>query len=92
MLAEGLKSGCVLPLIVRKGVIGVDSVQSFREGFSQDEFAFLEQVALQVAIAVENALEFEKATEDRVSERKRRLYLEEEVPTSSAPSSATVQL
>ena len=47
--------------------------------FVEDEFAFLEQVALQVAIAVENALDFEKATEDRVRETKQRLYLEEEV-------------
>jgi formate hydrogenlyase transcriptional activator len=36
-------------------------------------------VALQVAIAVENALDFEEATQDRASETKRRLYLEEEV-------------
>src|ERR1700691_1079112 len=80
VLAEGLKSGCVLPLSGRKGVIGVLTAFSRSErAFSQDEFAFLEQVALQVAIAVENALEFEKATEDRVSETKRRLYLEEEV-------------
>jgi formate hydrogenlyase transcriptional activator len=80
VLAEGLKSGCELPLIGRKGVIGVLAAFSRSErAFSQDEFAFLEQVALQVAIAVENALDFEKATEDRVSETKRRLYLEEEV-------------
>src|ERR1700677_199977 len=79
VLAEGLKSGCELPLIGRKGVIGVLAAFSRSErAFSQDEFAFLEQVALQVAIAVENALDFEKATEDRVSETKRRLYLEEE--------------
>jgi formate hydrogenlyase transcriptional activator len=80
VLAEGLKSGCELPLIGRKGVIGVLGAFSRSErAFSEDEFAFLEQVALQVAIAVENALDFEKATDDRVSETKRRLYLEEEV-------------
>jgi formate hydrogenlyase transcriptional activator len=80
VLAEGLKSGCELPLIGRKGIIGVLAAFSRSErAFGQDEFAFLEQVALQVAIAVENALDFEKATEDRVSETKRRLYLEEEV-------------
>ena len=80
MLAEGLKSGCELPLIGRKGVIGVLAAFSRSErAFSEDEFAFLEQVALQVAIAVENALDFEEATEDRVSETKRRVYLEEEV-------------
>jgi formate hydrogenlyase transcriptional activator len=78
--AEGLKSGCELPLIGRKGVVGVLGAFSRSErAFSEDEFAFLEQVTHQVAIAVENALEFEKATEDRVSETKRRLYLEEEI-------------
>src|SRR6202167_3907594 len=80
VLAEGLESGCVLPLSGRKGVIGVLTAFSRSEmSFSQDKFAFLEQVALQVAMVIENALEFEKATEDRVSETKRRLYLEEEV-------------
>ena len=80
VLEEGLKSGCELPLIGRKGVIGVLAAFSRSErAFSEDEFAFLKQVALQVAIAVENALDFEEATEDRARETKRRLYLEEEV-------------
>ena len=39
----------------------------------------MEQVAGQVAIAVENALEYEKATKDRDKETKQRLYLEEEI-------------
>ncbi len=80
VLAEGLKSGCELPLVGRKGVVGVLGAFSRSErAFSEDGFAFLEQVTRQVAVAVENALEFEKATEDRVSEKKRRLYLEEEI-------------
>jgi formate hydrogenlyase transcriptional activator len=78
--AEGLKSGCELPLAGRKGVIGVLGAFSRSErAFTDDEFSFLEQVARQVAIAVENALDFEKATEDRVRETKQRLYLEEEL-------------
>jgi formate hydrogenlyase transcriptional activator len=78
--AEGLKSGCELPLVGRKGVVGVLGAFSRSErAFSEDEFAFLEQVARQVAIAIENALDFEKATEDRVRETKQRLYLEEEL-------------
>ena len=36
-------------------------------------------MACQVAIAVENTLEYEKATKDRDKEAKQRLYLEEEV-------------
>jgi len=80
VVAEGLKSGCELPLVGRKGVVGVLGAFSRSErAFSEDEFAFLEQVAREVAIAVENALDFEKATEDRVSETKQRLYLEEEI-------------
>ena len=80
VMAEGLKSGCELPLVGRKGVVGVWGAFSRSErAFSEDEFAFMEQVAREVAIAVENALDFEKATEDRVSETKQRLYLEEEI-------------
>ena len=80
VLAEGLTSGCELPLTGRKGVIGVLVAFSRSErAFSEEEFVFLEQVASQVGIAVENALDFEKATEDRVGETKRRLYLEEEI-------------
>jgi formate hydrogenlyase transcriptional activator len=78
--AEGLKSGCEVPLIGRKGVIGVLGAFSRSErAFTEDEFAFLEQVAGQVAIAVENALDFERANEDRATEKKQRLYLEEEI-------------
>jgi formate hydrogenlyase transcriptional activator len=77
---EGLKSGCELPLVGRNGVVGVLGAFSRRErAFSEEEFAFLEQVACGVAIAVENALDFEKAREDRVRETKQRLYLEEEI-------------
>ena len=36
-------------------------------------------MASQVAIAVENALEYEKRTKDRDKETKQRLYLEEEI-------------
>lgn len=78
--AEGLKSGCELPLIGRKGVLGVLGAFSRSErAFSEEEFSFLDQVAGEVAIAVENALDFEKATEDKVREKKQRLYLEEEI-------------
>jgi formate hydrogenlyase transcriptional activator len=77
--AEGLNSGCELPLIGRKGVVGVLGAFSRSErAFSEDEFGFLDQVAREVAIAVENALDFEKVTKDRVIERTQRIYLEQE--------------
>jgi formate hydrogenlyase transcriptional activator len=78
--AEGIKSGCELPLVGRKGNIGILGAFSRTEkAFSEDEFSFLEQVARQVAIAVENALDFEKATEDMVRETEQRIYFEEEI-------------
>jgi formate hydrogenlyase transcriptional activator len=77
---EGLVSGCSLPLLGRSGVIGVlTALNRSERTFDQDESAFLEQVARQVAIAVENALDYEKAIRDRDKETKQRLYLEEEI-------------
>jgi formate hydrogenlyase transcriptional activator len=79
-MAEGLQSGCELPLIGRTGVVGVLSALSRSErAFSKDDFAFLEQVARQVAIAVENALDYERATDEKNRETERRLYVEEEI-------------
>jgi PAS domain S-box-containing protein len=78
--AEGLISGCDLPLIGRSGVVGVlAALKRSERAFSKDDVAFLEQVARQVAIAVENALDYEKAIKDKDKETKQRLYLEEEI-------------
>jgi formate hydrogenlyase transcriptional activator len=80
VLAEGLKSGCDLPLIGRSGVVGVLAAFSRSEGaFAKDDVAFLEQVSGQVAIAVENALDYERAIKDRDKETRQRRYFEEEI-------------
>jgi formate hydrogenlyase transcriptional activator len=80
MVDEGLKSGCDLPLIGRNGTVGVlAALKRSERAFEQEDVGFLEQVARQVAIAVENALDYEKAIKDRDKEAKRRLYLEEEI-------------
>jgi formate hydrogenlyase transcriptional activator len=80
VMAEGLVSGCDLPLIGRSGVVGVlAALKRSERAYSKDDVAFLEQVAGQVAIAVENALDYEKAIKDRDKETKQRLYLEEEI-------------
>jgi formate hydrogenlyase transcriptional activator len=77
---EGLISGCDLPLIGRSGVVGVlAALKRSERAYSKDDVAFLEQVAGQVAIAVENALDYEKAIRDRDKETKQRLYLEQEI-------------
>jgi formate hydrogenlyase transcriptional activator len=80
VMAEGLVSGCDLPLIGRSGVVGVlAALKRSERAFSKDDVAFLEQVAAQVAIAVENALDYERAIKDRDKETSQRVYLEEEI-------------
>jgi len=80
VMAEGLVSGCDLPLIGRSGVVGVlAALKRSERAFERDDVVFLEQVAGQVAIAVENALDYENALKDRDQETKQRLYLEEEI-------------
>jgi formate hydrogenlyase transcriptional activator len=79
-IAEGLVSGCDLPLIGRSGVVGVlAAIKRSESAFSKDEVLFLEQVAGQVAIAVENALDYDAAIKDRDKETRQRRYLEEEI-------------
>jgi formate hydrogenlyase transcriptional activator len=80
LVAEGLISGCDLPLIGRSGVVGVlAALKRSESAFSQDDVRFLEQVAGQVAIAVENAVNYGTVIKDRDQETKQRLYLEEEI-------------
>jgi formate hydrogenlyase transcriptional activator len=80
VMAEGLVSGCDLPLIGRSGVVGVlAALKRSEKAFDEGDVLFLEQVARQVAVAVENALEYERAIRDRDKETKQRLYLEEEI-------------
>jgi formate hydrogenlyase transcriptional activator len=80
VMAEGLKSGCDLPLIGRSGVLGVlSALKRSERAFEKQDVEFLEQVSRQVAIAVENALDYETAIQDRDKETKQRRYLEEEI-------------
>jgi formate hydrogenlyase transcriptional activator len=80
VLDEGLRTGCYLPLIGRDRVVGVLMLCRRSENkFAKDDVVLLEQVACQVAIAVENTLDYERATTDRDKETKQRRYLEEEI-------------
>jgi formate hydrogenlyase transcriptional activator len=80
VIEEGLRTGCYLPLVGRDRVVGVLMLSRRSDNtFEKDDVILLEQVACQVAIAVENTLEYEKATKDRDKETKQRLYLEEEI-------------
>jgi formate hydrogenlyase transcriptional activator len=61
----GLRSGCSVPLISRERVLGTLNVASLREAaFDEADAELLRQIADPVAIAVENTLNFERATRE----------------------------
>jgi formate hydrogenlyase transcriptional activator len=81
-LALGLKSGCFLPLTARNRIIGTLNVCRFPDqAFTQDDVDVLRQVASQVAIAVENALDYYQVAEARRRLADERVYLNEEIRT-----------
>jgi formate hydrogenlyase transcriptional activator len=55
----GVKSGCIVPLICHDQVLGTLAIASFREAaFSEQDSELLNQIGVQVAIAVQNALNY----------------------------------
>jgi formate hydrogenlyase transcriptional activator len=78
--AEGAQSLCRLPLIGRHRVLGVLSVGSMQENvFSEEDLSFLQQVASQVAIAVENALAYGQIADLKDKLAQEKVYLEDEI-------------
>jgi len=78
----GLKSLCVLPMISRGRVIGTLNLGRLEEApFSQEDVDFLTQVANQIAIGVDNALNYQQVTEARARLAEERNYLTEEIRT-----------
>jgi formate hydrogenlyase transcriptional activator len=77
---EGANSLCRLPLVSHDRILGVLSLGSVREGaFSNDDMAFLSQVASQIAIAVENAMAFREIAELKDKLVQEKVYLEDEI-------------
>jgi formate hydrogenlyase transcriptional activator len=59
---HGVKSGCFFPLMAHGHTLGALGVVSIREeAFNAEDATLLEQISIQIAIAVENALNFEKS-------------------------------
>ncbi len=79
-VAEGMQSLCCIPLVRPKGPLGVVVLGSTRkEAFQQDDVKLLEEVAEQLAIAIENQRAATEITalRDRLSQE--RKYLEGEI-------------
>jgi formate hydrogenlyase transcriptional activator len=80
--AEGIQTICCIPLMNRARTFGTLNLASrSAEGFNAADVEFVQQVAAQIAIAVENALAFKEidVLKDKLAVEK--LYLEEEIRT-----------
>jgi formate hydrogenlyase transcriptional activator len=81
---EGIQSLCSVPLVSRGTALGTLNVGSRQpDRFPPDDLGFFTQVAGQVAIALDNALSYERIEElnERLAEEK--VYLEDEIRTDS---------
>ncbi len=81
--AEGLKSGCAVPLISHGRVLGTLSVVSMREAaFTDDDAKLLSWIGAQVSLAVANSMAYQEISLLRDKLAKEKLYLEEEIQTA----------
>jgi len=82
LVAAGLRSACFLPLISHNRALGTLNVGRIQaDAFAAADLEFLRQVANQVAIGVENALNFREVNEVREKLAEERVYLNEEIRT-----------
>ena len=79
-IGEGFKSLCFIPLIRRNRAIGTLNLgRLMGEVFNEQDLFFLGQVASQIAVAVENALEYGQITQTKERLAEQKLYLEQEI-------------
>jgi len=80
MFDAGVQSGCCIPLVTRNGMLGTLNLASKEENaFTPQHLDLLQQIAGQMAIALENARAYQEIAhlKDRLTEEK--LYLEGEI-------------
>ncbi len=82
LLTEGFQSLCCVPLIRPKGPVGVLVLGSTRvEAFKVDDLTLLNQVAAQLAIALENAATAREVERLKIRLGQEKKYLEGETQT-----------
>ncbi len=80
IIARGIQSACAVPLATAHGILGTLNLGAYAEGaFSADQFSLLTRVAGQIAIAVRNALSYQRIEELNAQLAREKLYLEDEI-------------
>jgi formate hydrogenlyase transcriptional activator len=82
LYAEGIRSLCAAPLIFQGKCIGTLSVVSrIKDQYSEGDAQFLQEVANQVALAIENMRAYEEIAGLKARLEKENIYLREEIRT-----------
>jgi formate hydrogenlyase transcriptional activator len=80
LAAEGIQSMCVVPLVFRGKCIGTLSLVSREKArYSDEDAMFLQEVANQVTLAIQNMRSYEEIDSLRTRLEKENVYLQEEL-------------
>jgi formate hydrogenlyase transcriptional activator len=80
LLAEGVKSQCVIPLVNQGRVVGVLAIARTTDNlFTPEDVDFLKEASGQIAIAIENCLAYREVSELKEKLAQEKLYLESEI-------------
>jgi formate hydrogenlyase transcriptional activator len=82
LVAKGIYSDCIVPLIIGGKCIGTLNVGSAkRNQYSEEHLEILQEIANQVALAVANMQSYEEIVELKARLEKENVYLQEEIRT-----------
>jgi formate hydrogenlyase transcriptional activator len=82
LAAEGIRSMCVVPLALQGECIGLLSlVNQQKDRYSDEDAMFLQEVANQVALAIQNMQSFQEIDNLKARLEKENVYLREELRT-----------
>lgn len=80
LASEGIRSDCVVPMLARGKCIGTLNVGSkVLNQYSEEDAEFLQEVATQVALAIENMQAYEEINELKTRIEAENVYLQEEI-------------
>ena len=82
LVAEGIQSMCVLPLVFQGKCMGALSLVSReKDRYSDEDAMFLQEVANQVALAIQNMQSYQEIDSLKARLEKENVYLQEELRT-----------
>ncbi len=80
LLAEGIKSQCVIPIVNQGRAVGVLAIARTTDNlFTPEDVDFLKDASGQIAIAIENCLAYREVSELKEKLAQEKLYLESEI-------------